>query len=96
MSGFAGLAALVIGVFLIAGGPGIWRHAHSAERRARLASGLVSGFLTGLCIASSTLVDGYSVKALLLSPMLMCYLACGGEVSMLFAALLGVVALSLG
>ena len=74
--GFTGLAAVVLGVFLVAGGPGIWRNAHSPQQRSRLYKGLGYGLLTGLCIASYTLVDGYSVKALLLSPMLMFYVAC--------------------
>ena len=74
--GFTGLAAVVLGVFLVAGGPGIWRKAHSPKQRSRMYKGLLYGLLTGLCIASYTLVDGYSVKALLLSPMLMFYVAC--------------------
>lgn len=74
--GFAGLAAVVLGVLLIAGGPGIWRNAHSPAQRARTRTGLLYGLLTGLCIASYTLVDGYGVKALLLSPILMFYMAC--------------------
>ncbi len=76
LAGFAGLAAVVLGVFLIAGGPGIWRNAQSAAQRERMRWGMAYGLLTGLCIASYTLVDGYSVKALLLSPMLMFYMAC--------------------
>ena len=75
-TGFAGLAAVVLGVFLIAGGPAIWRQAHSPQQRARLGQGLLYGVLTGLCIASYTLVDGYSVKALQLAPMVMFYMAC--------------------
>lgn len=74
--GFAGLASVVLGVFLIAGGPGIWRQAHSAQHRARIGMGMFYGLLTGLCIASYTLVDGYSVKTLLLPPVLMFYMAC--------------------
>jgi len=74
--GMAGLGAVVLGVFLIAGGPAIWRGNHSAVQRQRLHSGLGYGLLTGLCIASYTVVDGYSVKALMLSPILMFYMAC--------------------
>jgi drug/metabolite transporter (DMT)-like permease len=72
--GFGGLAAVVLGVFLIAGGPGIWRNAKGAEQRLRIRMGLLYGLLTGLAIAGYTLVDGYGVKALLLSPILMFYL----------------------
>jgi drug/metabolite transporter (DMT)-like permease len=86
-TGFAGLAAVVLGVFLVAGGPGIWRQAHSVEQRARLGQGMLYGLLTGLCIASYTLVDGYSVKALQLSPMLMFYMACCVQALLLVPAL---------
>lgn len=72
--GFAGLAAVVLGVFLVAGGPGIWRSARSPEQRSRIHKGLGYGLLTGLCIASYTLVDGYAVKALLLAPVLVYYM----------------------
>jgi len=72
--GIAGLAAVVLGVFLIAGGPGIWRNPLGPEQRARVHLGLMYGLLTGLCVASYTLVDGYGVKVLLLSPILMIYL----------------------
>lgn len=74
--GFTGIAAVALGVFLIAGGPGIWRGPRDADRRARLHAGLFYGLLTGLCIAGYTLVDGYSVKVLQLSPMLLFYMAC--------------------
>lgn len=72
--GFGGLAAVVLGVFLIAGGPGIWRNAHSAEQRSRMHKGMAYGLLTGLCIAAYTVVDGYAVKFLLLSPILTYYM----------------------
>jgi drug/metabolite transporter (DMT)-like permease len=74
--GFAGIAAVVFGVFLIAGGPGIWRKVHTIEQRARLQKGMQYGLLTGLAIASYTLVDGYAVKVLHMSPVLMFYIAC--------------------
>jgi drug/metabolite transporter (DMT)-like permease len=72
--GVGGLVAVVLGVFLIAGGPGIWRRPLGSAQRARLHRGLLYGLLTGLCIASYTLVDGYGIKVLLLSPVLMFYL----------------------
>jgi len=74
--GFAGIAAVALGVFLIAGGPGIWRKARDAEQRVRLQAGLLYGLVTGVSIAAYTLVDSYSVKVLLLSPVLMFYGAC--------------------
>jgi drug/metabolite transporter (DMT)-like permease len=86
--GFAGLGAVVVGVFLIAGGPGIWRGAHTVEQRQRIHKGLFYGLLTGVCIASYTLVDGYSVKALLLSPVLMFYMACCVQAALMLAPVL--------
>ena len=74
--GFAGIAAVVFGVFLIAGGPGIWSKLKTDEQRTRIHKGIQYGVLTGLTIASYTLVDGYSVKVLLMSPILAFYIAC--------------------
>ena len=71
--GFGGIVAVVLGVFLIAGGPDIWRRAQHSEQRARIRQGMVYGLLTGVSIAAYTLVDGYAVKLLLLSPILMFY-----------------------
>lgn len=77
-----GVACVVCGVFLIAGG---WqrlqdfRHArvatpeHLAERE-RLYTGLRYGLMVGVLIAAYTVVDGYAVKRLLLSPILVDYL----------------------
>ena len=74
--GFAGIAAVVFGVFLIAGGPGIWSKLKTNEQRERIHKGIQYGVLTGLTIAGYTLVDGYSVKVLLMSPILAFYIAC--------------------
>jgi drug/metabolite transporter (DMT)-like permease len=74
--GFAGIAGVVFGVFLIAGGPGIWSKLHTDEQRERIHKGIQYGVLTGLTIASYTLVDGYSVKVLRMSPILAFYIAC--------------------
>ena len=75
--GLAGIFAVALGVFLIAGGTGMWRRAQDATQRHRTRLGLLYGLLTGVTIASYTVVDGYSVKLLLLSPMLMFYMSCG-------------------
>jgi len=72
--GALGIAAVVGGVFLIAGGPGLLRAAQDAQARRRVHKGLAYGVLTGLFIASYTVVDGYAVKALLLSPILLDYM----------------------
>ncbi len=73
--GALGLAGVVGGVFLIAGGPALLRTQPDAGGAAhqRLRKGLLYGVLTGVFIASYTVVDGYAVKALLLSPILLDY-----------------------
>ena len=72
--GVAGIAGVVVGVFLIAGGPGLWRAAHDPQRQQRVRKGMVYGLLTGVFIASYTVVDGYAVKVLLMSPILLDYM----------------------
>jgi drug/metabolite transporter (DMT)-like permease len=69
----AGVAAVAIGVFFIAGGPGLWAKAHDPLQRQRVRAGLFWGALTGAFIAGYTLIDGYAVKVLLLSPILVDY-----------------------
>ena len=79
--GALGIAAVVMGVFLIAGGLKLiaeWRRvdplgdAQQAAQRLRRA-GVRYGVLTGLFIASYTVVDGYAVKVLWMSPILLHY-----------------------
>ena len=72
--GAAGIAGVVLGVFLIAGGPGLWRSAHDPVARERVHRGVAYGLLTGGFIASYTLVDGYGVRWLLMSPILLDYM----------------------
>ncbi|GAA3989002.1 EamA family transporter [Comamonas faecalis] len=75
--GVAGIAAVVGGVFLIAGGPALLRTAQSGahpQARRRVRKGLIYGVLTGVFIASYTVVDGYAVKVALLSPILVDYM----------------------
>lgn len=79
--GALGIAGVVGGVFLIAGGPHLvadWRHKtestpDQAEQRRRRHAGLRYGLLVGVFIASYTVVDGYAVKMLLMSPILVDY-----------------------
>ncbi|MES2951119.1 MAG: EamA family transporter [Pseudomonadota bacterium] len=71
--GLGGVVAVVAGVFLIAGGPGLFRNTHSAEHRARIRKGMLYGLLTGVFIASYTVVDGYAVKMVFMSPILVDY-----------------------
>jgi drug/metabolite transporter (DMT)-like permease len=71
--GVAGVLAVCGGVFLIAGGPGLWRAAHDAAARERLHAGLRWGALTGALIAGYTVIDGYAVKVMLIGPVLLDY-----------------------
>jgi drug/metabolite transporter (DMT)-like permease len=69
----SGALAVVAGVFLIAGGPRLWRQAHDPAQQQRVRRGLVWGVLTGAFIAGYTVIDGYAVKAMLISPILVDY-----------------------
>lgn len=70
VAGALGLAGVVGGILLIAAGPGLWKHrdGEAAQRRQR---GILWGALTGAMIASYTVVDGYAVKVLLMSPIVL-------------------------
>ena len=68
-----GVAGVAIGVFFIAGGPGLWAKAHDPLQRRRVRFGLGWGAATGALIAGYTLIDGYAVKVLLISPILVDY-----------------------
>ncbi len=63
-----GIACIVLGIFVLAGGHRIWRTASAAHL-----SGVAYGALTGFFIASYTLVDGYGVKYLLIAPLVLDY-----------------------
>jgi len=80
--GVTGIFAVVAGVFLIAGGPGLFRAAHDRAKRAGIRTGMLYGLLTGAFIASYTVVDGYAVKFVLMSPILLDYY--GNFVRLLF------------
>ena len=71
--GALGVLGVCAGVFIIAGGPAMLRGAHDAEQRARIHAGLVWGGATGVLIAAYTVLDSYSVKVLLLSPVILDY-----------------------
>jgi drug/metabolite transporter (DMT)-like permease len=72
-AGMAGVAGVVAGVFLIAGGPGLWRASHDVSQRDRVRRGMFYGVLSGAFIAGYTVIDGYAVKVLLMSPILVDY-----------------------
>ena len=82
--GLLGIVGVVLGVFLIAGGPGLMRKTHDPEARGLVLKGMRHGLLTGVFIASYTLVDGYAVKVVLMSPILVDYF--GNFVRLLFLA----------
>ncbi len=71
--GFLGIAGVAFGVFLIAGGTGMWRAAHDPAQRARVKAGVFWGLLTGTLIASYTILDAWAVKALAISPIVFDY-----------------------
>jgi drug/metabolite transporter (DMT)-like permease len=71
--GLVGILGVVGGVFLIAGGPGLWQAAKDPQQQARVRTGIFYGGITGLFIASYTVVDGYAVKVALMSPILVDY-----------------------
>lgn len=70
LAGMLGLAGVVGGILLIAAGPGLWRQGDPAVTRRRKL-GLAWGAVTGAAIAAYTVVDGYAVKVLLISPLLL-------------------------
>ncbi|QBC43639.1 DMT family transporter [Iodobacter fluviatilis] len=73
LQGMLGMLGVVAGVFLIAGGPKIFKTMQDVSQGPRVRQGLFYGLLTGLFIASYTVLDGYAVKVLLLSPILLDY-----------------------
>ena len=72
--GVAGILGVVAGVFLIAGGPRLWKKAHDPAQRARVHKGMRYGVLTGAFIAAYTVADSYAVKFLAMSPILLDYM----------------------
>ncbi|MEI6547430.1 MAG: DMT family transporter [Burkholderiales bacterium] len=80
--GLAGIVAVVAGVFVIAGGPGLFRAAHDPAKQEAIRMGIFYGLLTGVFIACYTVVDGYAVKFALMSPILVDYY--GNFVRLLF------------
>ena len=79
--GVLGILAVVTGVFFIAGGPALFRAAHDPLKRAGVRKGILYGLLTGVFIAGYTVIDGYAVKFMLMSPILLDY--CGNFVRLL-------------
>ena len=71
--GAAGVLAVCGGVFLVAGGPAMWRGSHDAAAHARALAGVRWGVATGTLIAAYTVIDGYLIKVLLIGPVLVDY-----------------------
>ncbi len=69
--GALGALAVCLGVFVLAGGPRLWRAAADPAQRARTRAGLRWGALTGVFIAAYSVLDGYAVKVIALSPILL-------------------------
>ncbi|MBC3872528.1 DMT family transporter [Undibacterium flavidum] len=101
--GGAGVLAVVGGVFLIAGGPRLLRSlrqvkdassqasADGSDHHAgalRIRKGIFYGLCTGLFIAAYTVLDGYTVKVLMLSPILVDYFGNFVRIGLLLPALL--------
>jgi len=76
-SGIGGVLAVTGGVFLVAGGPRLFRQLRrdhgDAQTRGRVRRGITYGVATGVFIAGYTVIDGYAVKVLAISPILIDY-----------------------
>ena len=73
MLGAAGVMAVCGGVFLIAGGSGLWQRAHDPAQRMRTRAGVRWGLITGGLIAAYSVVDGYAIKTLVIGPVVLDY-----------------------
>ncbi|HXU52715.1 MAG TPA: DMT family transporter [Casimicrobiaceae bacterium] len=85
--GAVGIAGVVAGVFFIAGGRGMLRAAHDPARHAAIKSGIKYGLLTGVFIAAYSVVDGYAVKFVAMSPILLDYFGNLVRVALLLPAI---------
>lgn len=63
--GWFGIASILAGILLIAGFPQLLRSSND-----RLAKGILWGAMTGVFIAAYTIIDGYAVKVLGMSPVI--------------------------
>ena len=71
--GALGITGVVVGVFLIAGGPALWSAAHDPAKKERVMAGVFWGLLTGALIACYTVMDAWAVKVVAISPILFDY-----------------------
>lgn len=94
--GGLGILAVVAGVFLIAGGPKLLHSLKSNSNASgvnqtqhlRVRKGIFYGLFTGVFIAGYTVLDGYAVKVLLLSPILIDYFGNFARIALLLPSLL--------
>ncbi|TXI96272.1 MAG: EamA family transporter [Burkholderiaceae bacterium] len=90
--GGLGIIAVVSGVFLIAGGPRLLRTLRAehgdAEQHHRIRRGLFYGLFTGVFIAAYTVLDGYAVKVLAMSPILVDYFGNYARIAILLPSML--------
>ena len=73
LTGLAGVLAVCAGIFLIAGGPALWRQVHDPAQRARTRAGVRWGLVTGAMIAGYSVIDGYAIKVLAIGPVIFDY-----------------------
>ena len=71
--GAAGVLGVCVGVFLIAGGPALWRRGHDPAARLRTRAGIRWGLITGAMIAGYSVIDAYAIKVLLIGPVIFDY-----------------------
>jgi drug/metabolite transporter (DMT)-like permease len=71
--GALGIAGVVLGVFLIAGGLALFKQAHDPHKKARIQAGVFWGLLTGTLIALYTVMDAWAIKVMAISPILFDY-----------------------
>lgn len=86
--GLLGIAGVIGGVLLIAGGPALLRSQHDTAAQQRVRKGILYGLLTGVFIAAYTVVDGYAVKFALVSPILLDYVGNALRMALLAPVLL--------
>jgi drug/metabolite transporter (DMT)-like permease len=71
--GVAGISAVVVGVFFIAADRRCFARRTTRPRGSAFTRGMRYGLITGVFIAAYTVVDGYAVKVVLMSPILLDY-----------------------
>lgn len=72
-TGLLGVLGIAAGIWLVAGGPSLWQQVQDPAQRGRVRAGVLWGGLTGSLIAGYTVIDGYAVKVMLISPILIDY-----------------------